>query len=268
MDFSTLTSMDPIYTSGWEISHGWKVGSTNAATGQLAKGNETNVKVIPGHGLSLTVPESQHNYIFRRRNTFPRHPPRRDHRGGHALDECTRDRNAFMTYHADNDKPLGWLNQQGFRMLGETLLAKNAYNSAGMQLTHFDPSTGKRDMKAAPFPVDPSQDFHRLSPRQYTISWFPDTCIGAVNTARATEYRFDGAVLSGPTLYSSTHPARMMINQFTNADKAWSAGPPKTDAVMIVKKVVAYYDKPTKLAEGACPIRGDCDPSISCKVTI
>jgi hypothetical protein len=103
---------------------------------------------------------------------------------------------------------------------------------------------------------------------QYSISWFPDTCTGAVNTARTTEYRYDGAVLSGPPLYSSTHPSRMMINQFTNADKAWSAGPPKTDAVMIVKKVVAYYDKPTKLGEGACPIRGDCDPSISCKVTI
>jgi hypothetical protein len=46
---------------------------------------------------------------------------------------------SFMTYHADNEKSLGWLDQQGFRMLGETLLAKNAYSSAGMQLTHFDP---------------------------------------------------------------------------------------------------------------------------------
>lgn len=48
----------------------------------------------------------------------------------------------------------------------------------------------------------------------------------------------------------------MLINQYTNADKLWTAGPPKTDAVMIVKKVVAYYDKPTKIGEGACPIRG------------
>jgi hypothetical protein len=48
--------MDPLYTSGWEISQGWKVGSTNAATGQLAKGNETNVDVMPGVGLILTVP--------------------------------------------------------------------------------------------------------------------------------------------------------------------------------------------------------------------
>jgi hypothetical protein len=47
---------------------------------------------------------------------------------------------SFMTYHADNEVSLGWLDQQGFRMLGETLLAKNAYNSAGMQLTHFDPA--------------------------------------------------------------------------------------------------------------------------------
>jgi hypothetical protein len=60
----------------------------------------------------------------------------------------------------------------------------------------------------------------------------------------------------------------MFLNQYTTADKLWSAGPPKTDAVMIVKRVVAYYDKPTKVGEGACPIRGDCDPSISCKVTI
>jgi hypothetical protein len=51
--------MDPVYTLGWEISHGWKVGSTNAATKQLAKGNETNVRILPGVGLSLTVPGKQ-----------------------------------------------------------------------------------------------------------------------------------------------------------------------------------------------------------------
>jgi hypothetical protein len=46
----------------------------------------------------------------------------------------------FMTYHADNVKPMGWLDQQGFRLLGETLFTKNAYNPAGMQLTAFDPA--------------------------------------------------------------------------------------------------------------------------------
>jgi hypothetical protein len=142
-------------------------------------------------------------------------------------------------------------------------------------------STGKRDNRVVAYPADPTQGFHKvcqvriplvgiatdLDP-QYSLSWYPDTCTGAINTARATEFRFDGALQSGPALYSSTHPARMVINHYTTADKTWGAGPPATDAVMIVKKVVAYYDKPTKVAEGACPIRGDCDPSISCKVTI
>lgn len=36
---------------------------------------------------------------------------------------------SFMTYQAGGT---GWQDQQGFRMLGETLLTKNAYNSAGM----------------------------------------------------------------------------------------------------------------------------------------
>jgi hypothetical protein len=47
---------------------------------------------------------------------------------------------SFMTYHADNVTPLGWKDQQGFQMLGETLLVKNAYNAAGMRLTNFDPT--------------------------------------------------------------------------------------------------------------------------------
>jgi hypothetical protein len=47
---------------------------------------------------------------------------------------------SIMTYHADHDNPLGWHDQQGFRILGETLLTGNAYNSAGMQLTHWDPT--------------------------------------------------------------------------------------------------------------------------------
>jgi hypothetical protein len=45
----------------------------------------------------------------------------------------------LMTYHADNTTPIGWLDQQGFRFLGETVFSKSAYNSAGMQLTAFDP---------------------------------------------------------------------------------------------------------------------------------
>jgi hypothetical protein len=51
--------MDPIYTTGWEVSHNWKIGGTNAATGQVAKGNENNVNIIPGVGLGLTVPGKQ-----------------------------------------------------------------------------------------------------------------------------------------------------------------------------------------------------------------
>lgn len=152
--------MEPVYTSGWEISHLWKVGGTNAATGQLAKGNETNVKLVPGVGLSLTVPGKRS--VVLSLYLVLMLPPS----GGQNPDATTFSAveihlpdillggiievdmlltnvpgtaMSFMTYHADNVKSLGWQDQQGFRMLGETLLTKNAYNSAGMQPAHFDP---------------------------------------------------------------------------------------------------------------------------------
>jgi hypothetical protein len=100
------------------------------------------------------------------------------------------------------------------------------------------------------------------------MSWYPDTCTGAVNRARTTQYRFDDALLNGPSLHSASHPSHIVFNQWSNTDKKWSAGPPVKDATIIIKSVVVYYDKPSKIGEGACPIRGACDPSVACKVNL
>lgn len=56
IDFSALSSMDSVYTAGWEISHGWEVGAANPSTGRVAVANEDNAQLIKGEGLRMKVP--------------------------------------------------------------------------------------------------------------------------------------------------------------------------------------------------------------------
>jgi hypothetical protein len=60
----------------------------------------------------------------------------------------------------------------------------------------------------------------------------------------------------------------MIFNHWSNGDDAWSAGPPNEEAVMIVKKVVAYYDIPVSVTEGSDVVKDTCDRAQACKVTI
>lgn len=48
--------MDQAYEAGWGISNGWQVGGANPSTGQVGWASENNVRLIPGVGLTMTVP--------------------------------------------------------------------------------------------------------------------------------------------------------------------------------------------------------------------
>jgi hypothetical protein len=115
----------------------------------------------------------------------------------------------------------------------------------------------------APFPADPTTAFHT-----YAIGWFPKTCAGQINTPRGTAYRYDGDIMQGPAAYPSIHPSNLIINLWTNSDPYFSAGPPVNDAVVTIKKVTAYYDKPNKIANGACVQQVACTPATACSVNI
>lgn len=58
------------------------------------------------------------------------------------------------------------------------------------------------------------------------------------------------------------------MNVWSNTDSRWSAGPPAQDAIMYVKKVVAYYDKPAKMQTGTGVMKGTCSKAMACKVTV
>lgn len=80
--------------------------------------------------------------------------------------------------------------------------------------------------------------------------------------------RFDGKLLNAPKLYPSINPSSLVLNHWTSGDPRWSAGPPTQDAVIYVKKVVAYYDKPAKMATGTGVWNDGCSKALACKATI
>lgn len=51
-----LKTLDQVTKAGWGISNGWKIGSANPTTAQVAWADENNVKLSPGVGLMMTVP--------------------------------------------------------------------------------------------------------------------------------------------------------------------------------------------------------------------
>lgn len=84
-----------------------------------------------------------------------------------------------------------------------------------------------------------------------------------------TEIRFDGTLLTNaPKVYAGEHPSSLVVNVWSNADPRWSAGPPVQDAIMYVKKVVAYYDKPARMETGTGVLKGTCDRAAACRVTV
>lgn len=49
----------------------------------------------------------------------------------------------------------------------------------------------------------------------------------------------------------------------------WSAGPPLEDAVLTIRKVTAYFDKPLAIAAGTDVIKdAACSAATACRVTV
>lgn len=51
-----MKSVDEVWAAGWGISNGWQIGGENPNTGQVGWASDANVKIVPGAGLTLTVP--------------------------------------------------------------------------------------------------------------------------------------------------------------------------------------------------------------------
>ncbi|KAJ9101040.1 hypothetical protein QFC21_003258 [Naganishia friedmannii] len=123
IDFSALKTLDDVTTAGWGLSNGWQVGGVNPTTGQHSMANENNVKLIPGVGLTLTVPGGGYFEVEAKVTAV----------AGVVL--------GIFTMHGDpNNAPLGWQDEQDLEVPSSTITKANSFNAAGAQLTNFDPA--------------------------------------------------------------------------------------------------------------------------------
>ncbi|KAJ9112098.1 hypothetical protein QFC22_006398 [Naganishia vaughanmartiniae] len=166
LDFSTLTSMDQVYEAGWDVTTGWQVGSRNAITGQRALGDENALQIVPGEGMTMTVKGGQsgksHATVEEANHSAKLSPligqqnastfsaaeikfPWTTLGGVFEIEaKVTRvigTATAMFLYHGDSQlkEPLGWQDQQGIEMLGETLFKPSAKLPAGMSLVNSEP---------------------------------------------------------------------------------------------------------------------------------
>jgi hypothetical protein len=80
--------------------------------------------------------------------------------------------------------------------------------------------------------------------------------------------RFNGEQLNSPPKYTAVNPQVIAFSLWTNADISWGGLPPTQDAYVIIKRVVAYYDRPIKMATGTGVSRDTCKREKACKVSI
>jgi hypothetical protein len=115
--------------------------------------------------------------------------------------------------------------------------------------------------QAFPSGVNPSGGFHK-----YEISWVPPASINNPGVAKGTEMRFNDQLLNAPPLYSAINPQSVLISHWTNNDPNGSGVPPNEDSSVILKRVTAYYDRPTKTATGTSVSQDTCKREKACKV--
>lgn len=68
--------------------------------------------------------------------------------------------------------------------------------------------------------------------------------------------------------YAAANSQILLFQHWTNADPNWTGYPPTQDAYLTIKKVVAYYDRPIKLANGAGISKDTCKREKACTVTV
>ncbi|KAJ9110939.1 hypothetical protein QFC20_002705 [Naganishia adeliensis] len=284
VDLSTLNSIEELEDRGWIIADGWQSGGVNGITKQVPIGRRENVGIAKGEGLTLMVPRQDKNSptLSVAEIQFP------DAALGGIFEVTVKLTSTpgtcmgIFTSHADSGLSLGWNDEQDIEMLGASLLKAQTspyYQPAGIQMLNYRPSYGLLLFPILPlFGTAPNQAKEATNrsplasiPRRATINseiaWYPTT--SGSNPPRLTEYRFDGKLLTNaPKRYPSVNPSVLVLNHWSNSDPRWSAGPPAQDAIMYVKKIVAYYDKPERKATGTGVLKGTCDRAMACKVTV
>ncbi|KAJ9093055.1 hypothetical protein QFC21_006548 [Naganishia friedmannii] len=267
-DFSAMSSINEALAAGWVVADGWQCGGANPYTGQVPMGSAKNVVITKGKGLVLTVPSQSKTAKTFSVAEVEFGPAllggilEMEAQLSSVLGSCQ----SIFTSHADSglDKPFGWHDEHDIEMLSTSLLKQVGGQPAGMNMVNYEPTNGSKVYSNQAFPagIDPSKGFHT-----YSISWFPSTSDS--NPAKMTEIRFDGKLQNAPQGYASKKPSALIINHWTNADDHWSGGPPTQDSALIVRRAVAYYDRPDSVTPGARVAKDTtCSRAKACQVTI
>ncbi|KAJ9105028.1 hypothetical protein QFC19_003659 [Naganishia cerealis] len=291
-----MSSITEVTNKGWVVADGWQCGGTNPKTGQVPIGSAKNVAMVKGKGLVLTVPRqsSTAKILSVAEVQFPQAMLGGVLEVEAQLTAVPGTCMGIFTSHADSglDQPLGWQDEHDIEMLSTSLFKQVGGQPAGISMVFYEPkyvqiglvlerylvgglslltmfdvrsdSDGRKSYTNQGFPagVDPTKGFHT-----YSISWFPTTSNS--NPARMTEIRFDGKLQNAPKIFSSIHPSSLVLNHWTNADSAWSGGPPTENSALIMKRVVAYYDRSVSIAAGAQVSKNTaCTRAKACQITI
>ncbi|ODN74718.1 hypothetical protein L202_07047 [Cryptococcus amylolentus CBS 6039] len=142
--------------------------------------------------------------------------------------------------------------EQDIEMLGQSLLTPGPIGvDPGIQLTNWNPTNASESEETTtPFPNDPTTSYHN-----YTIGWLPG----------GTKYYYDGQELNSPSKYSSVNPSYVIINNWSNGNPNFTAGPPTADVDLRIKSVAFYYQTETLDRYPAYP--DGCSEADACVVT-
>ncbi|WVQ81353.1 hypothetical protein IAT38_003476 [Cryptococcus sp. DSM 104549] len=247
VDFSTVASGTPFSSLGLKVTDGWPVGNP-AADGTRCVGSTSNVWIGDG-AMMLKVPggQSAGGTVSGAEVSFNTNVS-----GGVFTMEARVDPGhgtcqSIFTY--TNNLDTG-RDEQDIEMLGQSLMTKSdTGKEPGIRLTNWDPSWSGTATTVSPFTTDPSTSYHN-----YTVGWL----------SGGTKYYLDGKVLDGPTKWSSVHPSRVIINNWSNGDQTFTQGPPTADVTLRVKSITFYYQTEPITSYPAYP--AGCTASDACRI--
>lgn len=102
-------------------------------------------------------------------------------------------------------------------------------------------SAASGNWKVADLPFDPTDGFH-----EYRIDFLPGNVV----------YYGDGQVLAHiDTAAVPTSPGHLILSQWSNGDRGWSAGPPLEKAITTIGYVKGYFNSSDPARQSAASLR-------------
>ncbi|WWD03695.1 hypothetical protein V865_001751 [Kwoniella europaea PYCC6329] len=218
IDFSTIADGTDVTSLGFSTSNGDKIGASSTVDpSSICVASSENV-YISGGVLNIKVPAGQMTggeIVFVEAVT-----------GGVFSMEAKIDKTegtcqSLFTY----TKTEGTADELDMEMLGKNIFKPDDNGDTGIGLSNYAPD-GSKDGEHADYTSDPTADFNR-----YTIGWFSDS----------NKFYYNDQQLKGPEPHLPVNPSSIIINNWSNGDPTFTAGPPAQDNILQIRKIEYYY---------------------------